>query len=104
MQPGVTVRAVSAHVAPYRRRLGPDPANEGACTLGGVVANNSPGMQCGTEFNNYRTLGSIVLVLPSGTVADSGRPDAADQFARQSRSSTPIFAGCEMPYARTGTR
>ena len=76
VQPGVTVRAVNARLAPYRRRLGPDPASEGACTLGGVIANNSSGMQCGTELNSYRTIESMVLVLPSGTVVDSTRPDA----------------------------
>jgi D-lactate dehydrogenase len=81
VQPGVTVRTVNAHLAPYRRRLGPDPASEGACTLGGVIANNSSGMQCGTELNTYRTLESMVLVFPSGTVLDSARPDAAAYFA-----------------------
>ena len=76
VQPGVTVRAVNARLAPHRRRLGPDPASEGACTLGGVIATNSSGMQCGTERNTYRTLESLVAVLPSGTVVDTSRPDA----------------------------
>ncbi|MDP9027792.1 MAG: FAD-binding oxidoreductase [Actinomycetota bacterium] len=76
VQPGATVRAVNARLAPHHRKLGPDPASEGACTIGGVVANNSSGMSCGTEFNTYRTLESAVLVLPSGTVIDTGEPDA----------------------------
>ena len=76
VQPGVTVRTVNAHLAPYGARLGPDPASDGACTVGGVIANNSSGMQCGTEFNTYQTLESMVLVLPSGTVLDSAAPDA----------------------------
>lgn len=76
VQPGVTVRTVNAHLAAYGSRLGPDPASDGACTVGGVIANNSSGMQCGTEFNTYRTLESMVLVLPSGTVLDSAAPDA----------------------------
>ncbi len=76
VEPGVTVRAVNNRLAPYRRRLGPDPASELACTIGGVIANNSSGMQCGTEFNTYRTLESMVLVLASGTVVDSAHPDA----------------------------
>lgn len=58
VQPGVTVRQVNARLAPHGRSLGPDPASESACTLGGVVANNSSGMACGTEFNTYRTLES----------------------------------------------
>ncbi len=76
VQPGVTVRTVNAHLGAHGTRLGPDPASDGACTVGGVIANNSSGMQCGTEFNTYRTLESMVLVLPSGTVLDSAAPDA----------------------------
>ncbi|WP_392466935.1 FAD-binding and (Fe-S)-binding domain-containing protein [Arsenicicoccus cauae] len=81
-RPGATLRSVNAHLARYRRRLGPDPASEIACTVGGVVANNSSGMQCGTELNTYRTLDSLVLVLPSGTVVDTSLPDA-DEFLRR---------------------
>jgi D-lactate dehydrogenase len=76
VEPGVTVRAVNNRLAAYRTRLGPDPASELACTVGGVIANNSSGMQCGTRFNTYKTLESMVLVLPSGTVVDSARADA----------------------------
>ena len=39
--PGATIRQVNARLAAHGRKLGPDPASEGACTLGGVVANNS---------------------------------------------------------------
>lgn len=81
VQPGATVRAVNARLAPYGRKLGPDPASESACTVGGVVANNSSGMHCGTRFNTYQTLESMVLVLPTGTVIDSSQPHAARQLA-----------------------
>ena len=78
VEPGVTVRAVNARLARFDRKLGPDPASEGACTIGGVVANNSSGMACGTTENTYRTLESLVAVLPSGTAVDTGAPDADD--------------------------
>jgi len=81
VQPGVTVRAVNAALAPYSRKLGPDPASESVCTIGGVVANNSSGMHCGTQANTYRTLDSMVLVLPSGTVLDSADPQAGRRLA-----------------------
>src|SRR6185312_11885594 len=80
VQPGATVRAVNARLARYGRKLGPDPASEFACTIGGVVANNSSGMACGTELNTYRTLESAVLVLPTGTVLDTGAPDADERL------------------------
>lgn len=81
-EPGATIRTVNAHLARHGRRLGPDPASEIACTVGGVVANNSSGMSCGTERNTYRTLASLVLVLPSGTVVDTGLPDADERLRR----------------------
>lgn len=76
VQPGATVRQVNTRLARSGFRLGPDPASEIACTIGGVVNNNSSGMACGITENTYRTLESLVLVLPSGTVVDSGAPDA----------------------------
>ncbi|KAF2414958.1 FAD-binding oxidoreductase [Microbacterium sp. B35-04] len=76
VQPGATVRQVNARLARHGYRLGPDPASELACTIGGVVNNNSSGMACGITENTYRTLESLVFVLPSGTVVDSGAPDA----------------------------
>lgn len=82
VQPGTTIRAVNARLAPHGTRLGPDPASEVACTVGGVVANNSSGMSCGTERNTYSTLESMLLVLASGTTIDTGAPDADDRLAK----------------------
>ena len=75
-QPGATVRQVNARLLRHGHRLGPDPASEAACTIGGVVSNNSSGMACGTVENSYRTLDGLVLVLASGTVVDTSAPDA----------------------------
>nr|WTB28569.1 FAD-binding oxidoreductase [Streptomyces sp. NBC_00830] len=80
VQPGAVVRQVNARLAPFGRKLGPDPASESACTVGGVIANNSSGMACGTRHNTYSTLDSLTLVLPSGTVIDTGEPDADERL------------------------
>jgi D-lactate dehydrogenase len=82
VQSGATVRQVNARLARFGRKLGPDPASEVACTIGGVVANNSSGMQCGIVENTYRTLESMIVVLPSGTVVDTGRADASERLRR----------------------
>jgi D-lactate dehydrogenase len=79
--PGATVRQVNARLMRHGRKLGPDPASEIACTIGGVVANNSSGMACGIEQNTYRTLRSAIVVLPSGTVVDTSQPDSVLQAA-----------------------
>jgi D-lactate dehydrogenase len=90
VQPGLTVNRVNASLRKYGRKLGPDPASEIACTIGGVIANNSSGMACGTEFNTYKTISSLVFVLPSGTLIDSSQPDADEQL----RIKEPeIYAG-----------
>ncbi len=88
--PGATVRQVNTRLARHRRKLGPDPASEIACTIGGVVANNSSGMACGVVENSYRTIESMVLVLPSGTILDTGAPDADE---RLHRSDPELAAG-----------
>ena len=90
--PGATVRSVNARLARHGRKLGPDPASEIACTLGGVVNNNSSGMACGTAANTYNTLDSLVLVLPSGTVLDTGATDA-DERLRQLEPE--LYAGLD---------
>jgi D-lactate dehydrogenase len=81
VQPGATVRQVNARLLRYGRKLGPDPASEIACTVGGVVANNSSGMACGIDQNTYRTLASAVIVLASGTVINTALADADERLA-----------------------
>lgn len=80
VEPGATVRQVNARLAKFGRKLGPDPASEIACTIGGVVANNSSGMACGIVQNCYRTIESLVMVLPGGVVIDTADEDADDRL------------------------
>ena len=91
-QPGATVRQVNARLARHGFRLGPDPASEVACTIGGVVANNSSGMACGIVENTYRTLESMVFVLASGTVIDTSDPGANTHLKR---AEPELFEGLE---------
>ncbi|MFJ8208209.1 FAD-binding and (Fe-S)-binding domain-containing protein [Streptomyces sp. NPDC096033] len=82
IRPGTTVFRANAALARHGRVLGPDPASAVACTLGGVVANNSSGMTAGTTRNAYRTLSSLTFVLPTGTVVDTADPLADEELAR----------------------
>ena len=54
MQPGATIMMVNNYLAPYGYKLGPDPASWSACTVGGVVANNSSGMSSGTKLQHLQ--------------------------------------------------
>ena len=78
VQPGLTIAQVNGALARHGRKLGPDPASSIACTIGGMIANNSSGMTCGTTANAYRTIDSMTIALPSGTVVDTASPQADD--------------------------
>lgn len=81
IRPGTTVMRANATLARHGRLLGPDPASAIACTIGGVVANNASGMTAGTSRNSYRTVSSLTVVLPGGTVVDTGDPSADEDLA-----------------------
>src|SRR5436190_8942841 len=79
--PGTVLGHVNRVLAEHGTRLGPDPASTDFATVGGVVANNSGGMRCGTTQDSYSTLRSLTLVLPSGTTIDTAAPGAEERFA-----------------------
>jgi D-lactate dehydrogenase len=83
VQPGVIGGHVNRMLAPYRARIGPDPASIQACMMGGILANNSSGMCCGVAQNAYHTLRSLKFVLPSGTVIDTADPAASEMFCER---------------------
>src|SRR5450631_16808 len=80
-RPGTILSRANLALHPHGYRLGPDPASASACTIGGVIANNSSGMCCGTTQNAYKTLSSLTFILPSGTMIDSAQRNAEQQFA-----------------------
>jgi len=82
-EPGVLGGAVNARLAPFGRKIGPDPASIQSCMMGGILANNSSGMCCGVEQNAYRTLDTIRFVLPDGLMLDTADPDAAARLERE---------------------
>ncbi|MDQ3102241.1 MAG: FAD-binding oxidoreductase [Actinomycetota bacterium] len=81
VKPGMLLGHVNRVLAPFGRRLGPDPASTDIATVGGVIANNSGGMRCGVLRDSYSTVTELTFALPSGTVIDTGQPDAAERFA-----------------------
>lgn len=80
VRPGTVVFRANLALKPYGYRLGPDPASSGVATIGGVIANNSSGMCCGTVQNSYKTLESISFLLPSGTHIDTAGANAEHRF------------------------
>jgi D-lactate dehydrogenase len=83
VKPGTVLGHANRVLAPHGRKLGPDPASTDIACVGGVVANNSGGMRCGTTFDSYSTVRSLTFVLPSGTTIDTAAPGAAERFERE---------------------
>ncbi|WP_374262015.1 FAD-binding and (Fe-S)-binding domain-containing protein [Zoogloea sp.] len=77
--PAIVGAEVNRRLAPLGRKIGPDPASINAAKIGGIAANNSSGMCCGTAQNSYRTLASLRVMLADGTVLDTA--DAASVAA-----------------------
>lgn len=104
LQPGVIGAQANAWLAPFGRKIGPDPASINACKIGGIVANNASGMCCGTAQNTYHTLAGLRLLLADGTCLDSEDPasvaafqkshapllDALARLGRETRANTAL--------------
>lgn len=74
--PGVTGGRANHVLRTYGKKLGPDPASMSAAMIGGIIANNSSGMCCGTKDNAYQTLVALDVLLADGTRIDTANPDA----------------------------
>ncbi|MBU1362840.1 MAG: FAD-binding oxidoreductase [Gammaproteobacteria bacterium] len=69
--PGIVGGEVNRRLAPFGKKIGPDPASIGAAKIGGIAANNASGMCCGTAQNSYRTLAGLRVMLADGSVLDT---------------------------------
>ncbi|MCQ4285943.1 FAD-binding oxidoreductase [Pseudomonas stutzeri] len=117
LQPGVIGANANAVLAPLGRKIGPDPASINAAKIGGIVANNSSGMCCGTAQNSYKTLAGLRIVLADGTLVDSedavsvatfrqSRAALLDELAelgRQTRANTELAAKIRHKYRLKNT-
>jgi len=83
LQPGIRGARANILLAPYGRKIGPDPASINSAMIGGIAANNASGMCCGTAENSYKTLSSMRIILADGTLLDTASNTSREQF-RQS--------------------
>ncbi|ROO38124.1 FAD-binding and (Fe-S)-binding domain-containing protein [Pseudomonas sp. 7SR1] len=117
LQPGVIGAQANAWLAPFGRKIGPDPASINACKIGGIVANNASGMCCGTAQNTYHTLAGIRLVLADGTRLDTEDDSSVAAFrtshgdlleqlttlGRETRANTELAARIRHKYRLKNT-
>ena len=81
LQPGLIGARANQLLARFGKKIGPDPASIDTCRIGGIVANNSSGMCCGTADNSYKTLISTRLILADGTLLDTADARSRAAFA-----------------------
>ncbi|ALE89765.1 FAD-binding and (Fe-S)-binding domain-containing protein [Pseudomonas versuta] len=117
LQPGVIGAQANAWLAPFGRKIGPDPASINACKIGGIVANNASGMCCGTAQNTYHTLAGLRVVLADGTRVDTEDASSVAAFrqshgplleqlatlARETRANTELAAKIRHKYRLKNT-
>ncbi|MWJ29467.1 FAD-binding protein [Halomonas sp. ZH2S] len=92
LQPGVIGARANQLLAPYQRKIGPDPASINSCMIGGIAANNASGMCCGTAQNSYRTVRDIRVILADGALLDTAEPHIVSAFRK---SHAALVSGLE---------
>jgi D-lactate dehydrogenase len=117
LQPGVIGGDANRYLAPYGRKIGPDPASISACKIGGIAANNASGMCCGVSNNSYYTLADMTLILADGSELDSSNVHSVRAFrlehstmleqlaqlGEQTRSNTQLHQLIEHKYRLKNT-
>ena len=84
-EPGLTAAQINACLKPHHTHIGPDPASKASAMMGGILSNNSSGMQAGVKHNSYHTLSSIEFVLANGNRYNTALPEDRRRFHDQEK-------------------
>ena len=82
LEPGITGAEANACLAPFGRKIGPDPASINSCMIGGIAANNASGMCCGTAQNSYKTVAGMKIIFADGALLDTEDPSSRKAFTQ----------------------
>ena len=80
LQPGILGGRVNQILGQYGYKFPPDPASINAARVGGVVANNASGMNCGVHANSERVMESARIIFANGDVLDVGDENSKKEF------------------------
>ncbi len=80
LQPGIRGQRANLYLAPFGRKIGPDPASLESAMIGGIAANNASGMCCGTSENSYKTISDIRIITANGSLLDTSDPMSCSGF------------------------
>ena len=85
LQAGIRGAQANRYLAPYGKKIGPDPASIDSAKIGGIVANNACGMASGVELNSQYTLKDIRLIFADGSVLDTRDEHSRKAFLGQKK-------------------
>lgn len=80
LQPSIIGAEANKYLKIYDRKIGPDPGSINTAKIGGIIANNSSGMCCGTAKNSYSTLDSMRVVFADGEILDTSDQTSIANF------------------------
>jgi D-lactate dehydrogenase len=117
LQPGLTGARVNKLLAPYGRKIGPDPASINAAMIGGIAANNASGMCCGTSENSYKTVSGMRIIFADGAILDTSDQASKESFrsshqsilndienlAKKARNNSPLAERIRKKYKMKNT-
>ncbi len=83
---GVIAGNANAFLAPFGKKIGPDPATVNHAMIGGIVNNNSSGMCCGIDNNTYKTVKHLRFILQDGTLVDTACKDSVNSFRKSHKA------------------
>ena len=70
----------NGYLAPYGKKIGPDPASINSAKIGGIVSNNACGMASGITGNSMGTVLGMRIIFADGTVLDTRDEDSRNAF------------------------
>ncbi len=75
----------NGYLAPYGKKIGPDPASINSAKIGGIVSNNACGMASGITGNSMGTVLDMRIIFADGTVLDTRNEDSRKEFLTHRR-------------------
>ena len=81
---GILGAEANRHLAPYGKKIGPDPASINSAKIGGIVSNNACGMASGVDGNSMGTIAGMRIIFADGTILDTRDPESRTRISSNS--------------------
>jgi len=82
---GILGAEANRYLAPFGKKIGPDPASINSAKIGGIVSNNACGMASGITGNSMGTVSGMRIIFCDGTILDTREEDSRRAFLSQKK-------------------